>query len=605
MWVLTLEALFGVIFLAIAAFGAGAWLNTHLPSGFSAFDAFTCSLLIGWGLLSLGFFLIGQLAFQISTILTLLCIGVAAAARPMLTLLRQFPRPFDWKPKPWMVPAIIVLSILSLTGVAGLAEISGDWGNDTVAYHLLGPKVWLREGIIRPVADNCRTAFPQTAETLYAVLLATGGPRAPAFSAIPTLAMLLLIAASLALRCGLNSTGAFWVAALVSTTPAIYAGAIGCFVDGLYAAFFLAALRVGLDAEEPVHWAVFGIFCGLAMGTKYTGVLALPVLLVSAMWMNVHNRVSNLSVILQKAAIALATACCVAAPYYVRNWILLGSPIYPPTPGLAHFFPPKYLSPEAVSLFYEYIRQRGAGLGRGVASFLLLPFNLTYHTSNFHGAGGIGLCPLALAPLGFSSVLKNVFARMMAIVAFIAVATWFWTQQESRFLIQVYVIGMIFSMLGWNYAVSRKERLTNVLAVSLVATSIAYGAFMIFRSQSQNVRAVFSSSYAKERELNEIPFSQSFEFLNHQPVVRRVLILDRSVPPFYLDKDYVKPVGQWGERTLPGVANALESLELTHELKISHVLDVNSEIASFQIVGEKPGLTLIFEAKNQRIYSVH
>src|SRR5258708_34490978 len=74
-------------------------------------------------------------------------------------------------------------SVLLLTAVAGLADITGDWGNDGVAYHLLGPKVWLRDGVIRPVLDNSHTAFPATAEVMYAAFLVLGGPHGPGFSA--------------------------------------------------------------------------------------------------------------------------------------------------------------------------------------------------------------------------------------------------------------------------------------------------------------------------------------------------------------------------------------------------------------------------------------
>jgi hypothetical protein len=57
--------------------------------------------------------------------------------------------------------------------------------------------------------------------------------------------------------------------------PAVHQGSISCFIDGIYAAFVLAAVRIGLDAQERKHFAAFGIFCGLAMATKYPGLVAL------------------------------------------------------------------------------------------------------------------------------------------------------------------------------------------------------------------------------------------------------------------------------------------------------------------------------------------
>jgi hypothetical protein len=286
------------------------------------------------------------------------------------------------------IPLVLVGLVLLLTAVAGLNEMTGDSGSDTIAYHLLGPKVWLRNGVIRPVPDNCHTAFPQTAETMYGVLFAIGGARAPGFSSFVTFGMLLLITSSVAMRSGLDASGAWWVAALVATMPAVYNGSVGGFVDGIYAAFVLAAIRIGADAERKLDWAIFGIFCGLAMGTKYTGILAFPVLLLCLVWLHARLEAKSWIDISKAVLVAIGVACVVAAPYYLRNWILLGCPIYPPPPGFAHLCSPRYLSPEVVAQFHAYIRQRGAGLGRGFLAFLLLPFNLTYHTFTERAVSG-------------------------------------------------------------------------------------------------------------------------------------------------------------------------------------------------------------------------
>jgi hypothetical protein len=96
--------------------------------------------------------------------------------------------------------------------------------------------------------------------------------------------------------------------------------------------------------------------------------------------------------------------------------MMLGCPIYPPPPGYASFCSPKRLTADVISNFHAYIRERGAGMGRGVFAFILLPFNLTYHTANFHGAGGIGLCPLALGPIGAIAARENPAARMMLLL---------------------------------------------------------------------------------------------------------------------------------------------------------------------------------------------
>lgn len=83
-----------------------------------------------------------------------------------------------------------------------------------------------------------------------------------------------------------------------------------------------------------------------------------------------------------------------------------------------------------------------------------------------------------------------------------------------------------------------------------------------------------------------------------------MFFLDRSVPPYYLDKPYSKPIGQWGERTLPGAPDETQALEEARALRVTHVLDVVSASAPFQVKDGTPGLRLVFEAPGQRVYLV-
>ena len=239
-----------------------------------------------------------------------------------------------------------------------------------------------------------------------------------------------------------------------------------------------------------------------------------------------------------------------------------------------------------------------------MAAFAKLPFNLTYHTSNFHGAGGIGLCPLSLAPFGALALRKHFFSRRLALLGVLITVLWFVTQQESRFLIPVYVISAIFSVAGWNFIAERCGNLQRFTAAAIVGISVVYGLFMMGSSQADSLKAVFSPAYAQAREQREVPYLASFEYLNTTPAAQKVLILDRSVPPYYLRKPYVKPIGQWGEQTLPGIETSLAAIKRAHELGITHVLDVVSPVSGFQIENSPTDLKLVFAGDDQRIYRI-
>jgi hypothetical protein len=182
---------------------------------------------------------------------------------------------------------------------------------------------------------------------------------------------------------------------------------------------------------------------------------------------------------------------------------------------------------------------------------------------------------------------------------------WFFSAQESRYLVHVYVIATILAVFGWRYVTSVAARFTPWLSAAVIATSVLYGLFMLGPAQRYDIRAVFSKSFAQQRREQNIPFLESFEYVNKDAAVGNVLILDPSVPPYYSDKSYVKPFGQWGEHTLPDSPDLNGVLARLHDLHVTHVLDVNSGHFPFQLADHTAGLTLVFERPNQRIYSVN
>jgi hypothetical protein len=598
-----LGAIVSNIFLVVSALGFGSLFHRLFPKTFSELDCLIMTLLGGLGCLGAILFCVGQVWFSRSAILLILFAGVLLSRTPLKLARRAFLSIFAGDSLP-ILPAVFILGVLLVTAVGGLALPVSDMNNDSIAYHYLGPKVWLREGVIRPVPDEVLTYFPVVVEIQYAALMSLGGQRAPGFFAATGLASLLLIAASLAIRMGLNTSGAWWTAALIAAMPAVYTGTIGGFLDALFASFVLAGARMAFDAEQSRDYALFGIFCGISMGTKYTGIIASALLIFCSFVTSVWAYRRHTATVLKSLGFSSIAAIAMASPFYLRNWILYGCPIFPPPPVLLHFFTAKNLSPAVMQEVLKNVRETGQGMGVTLVNFFLLPFNLTYHAANFRGAGGIGLVPWALGPFGVLARRRDAFANGILLFAFLQTGAWFVTAQVSRYLIPIYVIGSIFGVIGWQYCARYISRPARVLSVVIVAISICYGVFMIISERVEDLHAAMSSSFEAKRRYEETPRFASFDYINSEPSVRKVLILNRGIAAYFINKPYIKPFGRWGEQTLPGATDVPKVMSQLPSLQVTHILDTISEDGSFYLGEHPPGLTLVFEHGDQRVYRV-
>ena len=591
--------------LLSSAFGFGGLLRRFISLDDSKLDRFVVCSIAGLGIQGFLLFLVGLVRFTRPSILLILVTG---AVLGLLTLRQECSRP-RWtlkRPQIPLVPAAIVGIILLITLAGGFSEPYGTFRtSDSVAYHYLGPKVWLRQGVITPVLDEAQTAFPATIEVQYAPLLAFGGENGPPFFSVTSFLLMLLVVASLAFRCGLNANRVWWVLALLSAMPAVYRGLYDGMIDVIYACFLLVAARVVFDAVRPAEFALAGLLCGFAMGSKYTGLIAAPLLGVCVLLFPAGARRRFSPSLWRPLGFGFLLALLVSSPWYLRNWIVMGSPIYPPPPLLTKIFPLRYISPDGLQNLNKVMLMVGRALGNDPIHLLMLPYNLTFHTANFEsGAGGIGLVPLAFLPFCFRARRWDTFAKGLGLFGFLLTLAWFYTAQESRYLIPAYLIMTIFAVAGWEFVSSGAGRITRALSALTLAVSFLYGLFMIVVARADDVHSGLSSSFAEFRRHRDIPFLESFRYLNGDPSVGKVLILDPFVASYYLDKDYLKPLGRRGEQPIPGIQTPLEALSSPQDWKITHVLDVQSEDGDFKIAGHPKDLTLVFEATGQRIYRV-
>ncbi len=230
--------------------------------------------------------------------------------------------------------------------------------------------------------------------------------------------------------------------------------------------------------------------------------------------------------------------------------------------------------------------------------FLSLPFTLTLVPGSFHCGAGIGVALLALSPVGVYVVARMSRAgRLLVAFALLQSTAWFVTQQEMRFLIPVLAVCCACAAIGAAWLWPRSGVVVRGLIVLIILCSYGYGLLTELRNRREELEAVASEAGAERRRQEMIPYRAAFDFLNRASGIVKILIINPFVPPYYLDRDYIKVSGPYGE--LPyGSITIEQTLERVAGWGVTHLMDVEP----FQISLDDSRFRLIFEGSKVRIF---
>ena len=227
-----------------------------------------------------------------------------------------------------LLTALLVLTIFALASVPPVSR-------DALTHHLYVPRLFLKAGGIIELPHIPFSYYPMNLDLLYMIPLFFGNDMVPKYIHF----LFALLTAWLLFRYldkkfgrlyGLFSAFFFLsipVVIKLSTTVYVDLGLI-CFTTG--ALLMLAEWRESGFPISKLVWA--GIFCGLALGTKYNGLvtfallsLMVPVLFLRANAGSMRNQIRAL----YQGALFAVIALIVFSPWMVRNLVWTGNPVYP------------------------------------------------------------------------------------------------------------------------------------------------------------------------------------------------------------------------------------------------------------------------------------
>jgi hypothetical protein len=260
-----------------------------------------------------------------------------------------------------------------LISVVGTSPVIGD---DALMYHLPMPAIWLhahRLTFFTTWFSNPANSYsPLGPETFIAWLMApTNNDMFAHFVQMP--AMLLMFFACVELLAAAGASAG--VAALVCVGALLSRPFISQSIlvkDDLFVAAFFLVMLAGCASDRLKDrlgpWRI-GIATGLFLATKYTALQTAPVLIL------VIDAPFRAGWRWRQWLIAIVTAIAIAGPWYLRNVILTGNPLYPVPLNIAGvqifrglFFP----SPSEHMRSLAGVWQTMVGGYQGIAEWLLI-----------------------------------------------------------------------------------------------------------------------------------------------------------------------------------------------------------------------------------------
>jgi 4-amino-4-deoxy-L-arabinose transferase-like glycosyltransferase len=536
--------------IALAASGAGIWLLTRLlRDPLPVLETLVLGTGLGLGLLALlalGFGMIHL--FQTGPVIIATLLLTSLSALQLRRLYRRTPVTADstaLTPPPHnLVTVYLVIFLLLMLLVALLP--STDF--DGLFYHLVAPKLYIQAGGIVGGIDIFPVNFPAFIEMLFAwAMLLRGDVAAKLLHALFGLLTggLLFVATS-----RLMGRKPAWLALLVyASMPMVHTLAGWAYSDLALAFFQLAGLYAVVcytlssagDSPPPIAgdrgWLLLaGLFSGFAMGVKYTsfvmplglGLLLLVLAIAGGWW-----RRGIVDILLFGLVAGL-----VALPWYLKNWLVIGNPVYP---FLTNWFGGEFWSPFRV----DWYSDAGSGVGWSPGTLLTLPWLVTVGVNDVnYWDGRLGPLFLLFAPLLiFFAIVGRRYERRWQVIyyalggyALLLFAVWtvgiIWSRPlwQSRHLLPGLVV--LAPLVGWGWAnLTRFDRprfslsgfVNLALALTLVLTLLDIGLLTLridplpylfgLESRSQYLTRRLGAHYQAMREINRLPPEAVVQFL--------------------------------------------------------------------------------------------
>ncbi len=477
-----------------------------------------------------------------------------------------------------------LLIILMLNFALALFSALGpqiDW--DSLSHHLLVPKLYIQNGSIYNMSPEhgwfvVQSNYPSNMEMLFMVGMLLKSD---------ILANLIACAVSIFLAMSVYSFSRQFLSPRSSLIATIILYCVP--IVTIYAAYNTVDIAVALFALLALY-AVFkwshsgdmkflifsGVYAGLCAGTKYTGIPVVLVLAVIVFLMVAIERrkpTAGIKYSLLLGVIALA----VVAPWYIKNYVYVGNPIYP---FLAKVFGgrnlPGAFSGHAVSTPWKGADDYGKWYNL-LVSYIRFPWDFTMMRVPFRKFAPIGPAYMLFIPCLI--FIRNIPRKVKYLLFYglLGLSMIFALAQHPRYMfpfVPPLAIVASYSLLRisqWDQLIKRVAFSILIIATVLNMTALVHSA--IYRGMP------VLGFESRQEHLNKIVFShEAIIFANeHLPASSRILSTDPRL--HYCEIPSVRDKSAIDYKSLQG--DEMKLLEEMKRLNITHFL-INMEVTAYR-----------------------
>lgn len=461
-------SLLGIVLIIAAGLGLKlfSWVGGY-DFG-SSLERLTFATAIGLGALAYGILGLGLIGLlHASSILIGLLFAAALSSREWSALIADFIQLVrkDFPPSISIGSIAVIFLVASILFLSGIQALTPLWDFDGLMYHLQAPKIFLENGRIQLLPDIWQANGPLTMDMLYTIGTAFGSETFAKLLHLAYAAGLVLLTYALGRRY-ISETGGWVAAGILLGIPIFPLWGSLAYTDmawAIYEVLALLAIVRWKETENKSWLTLAGICMGLGIGSKYP---ALGMFAILTLWIAYQSRSRGTKRTISDLIHFAFITAAIGAPWYLKNWLLAGNPIYPFLIGGREW------SSLRLDLLMTYLTSFGTG--KTISDFLTLPLNLYVQREAF-GTFLMSIdMPSILFPLAFlvPFLSKDSRLKTFTFVALLRFGLWALGTQQNRFLLPLYPI---LSLLAASVLLTLAMRFKSSFGKSLLAYGIVGG----------------------------------------------------------------------------------------------------------------------------------